>query len=368
MPTSQFKKLRVGVLFGGRSAEHEVSLASGRAIMSNLDQSRYEIVPILITLEGSWRILPKPEAEPEEGSEVFFPPVPGKNTLLFPEGGEAGIIDVFFPIIHGTFGEDGTLQGLLEMAGAAFVGPGCLSSAVSMDKTAAKALLRAAGLPVLPSLNIIQSRWEVDRAGIIDDASSDIGFPLFVKPASTGSSVGIHRVESAKEFTAAVDNAFSYDFKVLIEEEAKGRELECAVIEDPSGGPPLASPLAEIRPLKGWYDYEAKYTLGKTEVIIPADISGGAKGKMQEIARTAFGALGCSGLARVDFFFRETRGEIYINELNTLPGFTELSGYPKMIAKAGIDYSSMLDRLIECALARQARTNKRLYRKTDNLS
>ena len=365
MATSQGGKLRVGVLFGGRSTEHEVSLASGRAIMSNLDQNRYEVVPILITPAGGWRLLPEPEAEAEAGLEVFFPPVPGKNALLFPEGGEAGAVDVFFPIIHGTFGEDGTLQGLLELASAAFVGPGCLSSAASMDKTAAKALLRAAGLPVLPSQNITQSHWEAEREGILDDASSDIGFPLFVKPASTGSSVGIHRVESAEDFAAAVDDAFSYDSKVLIEEEAKGRELECAIIEDPSGGPPLASPLAEIFPLEGWYDYEAKYTPGKTEVTIPANVSRGASGKMQEIARAAFGALGCSGLARVDFFFRETRGEIYINELNTLPGFTELSGYPKMIAEAGINYPAILDRLIDCALARQARVAKRHFSRSN---
>lgn len=329
--------------------------------MSNLDPSRYEVVPILITPGGSWRLLPAPEAGPEAGREVFFPPVPGKNVLISPEGGEVGAVDVFFPIIHGTFGEDGTLQGLLELAGAAFVGSGCLSSAASMDKTAAKALLRAAGLPVLPSLNITHNRWETGREGIIDNAVSDIGFPLFVKPASTGSSVGIHRVESAGDFTAAVEDAFSYDFKVLIEEEARGRELECAVLEDSGGGPPLASPLAEIRPREGWYDYEAKYTPGKTEVIIPADVSSGASGKMQEIARAAFAALGCSGLARVDFFFRESRGEIYINELNTLPGFTELSGYPKMIAVAGIDYPAMLNRLIDCALARQARVAKRHF-------
>ncbi len=357
-------RVRVGVLFGGRSAEHEVSLASGRAIMANLDGGRYEVVPLLVTEEGRWRLLPGPGAGPEEGREVFFPPAPGGGALLFPEGGEAARLDVFFPIIHGTFGEDGTLQGLLELAGVPFVGSGCLSSAVSMDKAAAKAILRSAGLPLLPSFAISQARWRAEKGGVIDQAETDIGYPLFVKPTSTGSSVGIHRVENSGDIENAIVDAFEYGHKILIEEDAQGREFECAVLEDPEGGEALASPLAEIRPKDGWYDYEAKYTPGMTDIIIPADLSDGGTGQMQRDARTAFSALSCSGLARVDFFFRESKGEIYINELNTLPGFTELSGYPKMIGEAGIPYPEMLDRLIACAFARHARSEARLFRRS----
>ena len=198
----------------------------------------------------------------------------------------------------------------------------------------------------------------------MDQAEIDIGYPLFVKPTSTGSSVGIHRVEDSGDIESAIVDAFEYGHKILIEEDAQGREFECAVLEDPEGGEALASPLAEIRPKDGWYDYEAKYTPGKTDIIIPADLSSGGTGKMQRDARTAFSALNCSGLARVDFFFRESKGEIYINELNTLPGFTELSGYPKMIGEAGIPYPEMLDRLIACAFARHARSEARLFRRS----
>ncbi len=365
MADSQGRKIRVGVLFGGRSSEHEVSLASGRAIMSHLNPERFDAVPILVTPEGKWLLLPKPGSDPSEGREVFFPPTPGDALLLPVDGGEPAGVDVFFPIIHGSHGEDGTLQGLLELAGAPFVGSGCLSSAASMDKVAAKAILRAAGLPLLPSITITGGRWKTGREALLEEAEADIGYPLFVKPSSTGSSVGIHRVETASGLEEAVEDAFSYDLKVLIEEEARGREFECAVLEDPEGEEPLAAPLAEILPREGWYDYEAKYTPGKTEVVIPAELDDGVIGRMQAQARTAFAALGCSGLARVDFFYRESRGEIYINELNTLPGFTELSGYPKMIGEAGIAYPEMLDRLIACAFARHTRSQARLFRRPD---
>ncbi|MDP6366085.1 MAG: D-alanine--D-alanine ligase family protein [Nitrospinota bacterium] len=362
-PKTQGRKIRVGVLFGGRSSEHEVSLASGRAIMAHLDPGRHEAMPILVTPEGRWLLLPEPCSTPSEGREVYFPPTPGDALLVSADGGEPAGVDVFFPIIHGSHGEDGTLQGLFELAEAPFVGSGCLSSAASMDKAAAKAILRAAGLPLLPSITITGERWKAEREAVLEETEADIGYPLFVKPSSTGSSVGIHRVEAAAGLADAVEDALSYDFKVLIEEEAHGREFECAVLEDPEGDEPLATPLAEILPREGWYDYEAKYTPGKTEVVIPADLDEGVMSQMQAQARTAFAALGCSGLARVDFFYRESRGEIYINELNTLPGFTELSGYPNMIGEAGIAYPAMLERLIACAFARHARSQARLFRR-----
>jgi D-alanine-D-alanine ligase len=355
MPGTSGGKTKVGVLFGGRSAEHEISLASARAIMAELDRDRYEIVPLLVTKEGKWMLLPDPEAAAGDGREVFLPPTPVNSALYSPEGGKAGEADVYFPIIHGTFGEDGTLQGLFELAEVPFVGSGCFSSAASMDKAAAKAIMRAAGLPVLPSITVTREKWKNGPAGILEDAGSDIGFPLFVKPTSLGSSVGIHRIEAADKLGAAIEDALAYDFKVIVEEEAKGREFECAVLEDPEGGELLASPLAEIRTKSGWYDYEAKYTEGLTDIIIPAEVDKSVLLQLQTHARTAFTALGCSGLARVDFFYRESEGEIYINELNTLPGFTEFSGYPKMIGEAGVPYPAMLDRLIACAFARHAR-------------
>lgn len=365
MAAPQGGKIRVGVIFGGRSAEHEVSLASAKAIMGNLDPDRYDVLPLFVTREGRWLLLPDAGEEPERGREVHFPPEPGRNSLLTANPGNAVGVDVLIPMIHGTYGEDGTLQGLLEMAEIPFVGSGCLSSAVSMDKAAAKAILRAGGLPVLPSLTISREEWGSNKEGVLEDAESNFGFPLFVKPTSLGSSVGIHRIEEAAKLEEAIEDALSYDFKMLIEEEARGREFECAVLEDPEGGRPLASPLAEIKPKEGWYDYEAKYTPGMTDIIIPAELDGGVVNQMQAHARTAFSALGCSGLARVDFFYRETRGEIYINELNTLPGFTELSGYPKMIGEAGIPYPAMLDRLIACAFARHARSRKLTIRQAD---
>ncbi|MEE9241159.1 MAG: D-alanine--D-alanine ligase family protein [bacterium] len=364
MPGTQDGKIRVGVVFGGRSAEHEVSLASAKAIMAELNRDRYEIIPLLVTQKGKWILLPDPEGAAGDGREVFLPPTPGDASLYSPEGGKVAGADVFFPIIHGTFGEDGTLQGLFELAEVPFVGSGCFSSAASMDKSAAKAIMRAAGLPVLPSLTVSRERWNSGRAQVLDDAESNIGFPLFVKPTSLGSSVGIHRIENPGKLEAAMKDALAYDFKVLVEEEARGRELECAVLEDPEGGELLASPLAEIRTKSEWYDYEAKYTPGLTEVIIPAELTDSVVRQMHIHARTAFFALGCSGLARVDYFYREAAGEVYINELNTLPGFTEFSGYPKMIGEAGVPYPAMLDRLIACAFARHTRTQERHYHRS----
>ncbi len=356
-------KARICVIFGGRSAEHEVSLASGTSIMEALDRKRFEVLPLLVTREGRWMLLPRPEASSEEGREVLLPAAPDRASLHFAEGGRAAAVDVFFPIIHGTFGEDGTLQGLLELAGLPFVGSGCASSAICMDKGVTKAVLRAAGLPVLPLLTVTRGQWESDRGGVLEEAVAKVGFPLFVKPASLGSSVGVNRVEDSDHLGAAVQDAMEYDIKVLIEEEARGREVECAVLEGPAVGELLASPLAEIRPKSGWYDYKAKYTPGLTEILIPAPLEETAAEKVRAHARAAFAALGCSGLARVDFFYRERSGEIYINEVNTLPGFTPLSGYPKMIEAAGLSYPAMLERLIACAFARAEQSRARRFRR-----
>lgn len=357
-------KKRVCVIFGGRSAEHEVSLASGRSVMEALERGRYEVAPLLVSREGRWLLLPGAGDSGEKGREVFLPPVPGAEGLRFAEGGgPASGVDVFFPMIHGTFGEDGTLQGLLELADIPFVGSGCTASAVSMDKGLTKAVLRAAGLPVLPTLTVTKGRWEADRGGILAEARAKFTFPVFVKPASLGSSVGVHRVEDEGRLERAIADAMGYDVKALVEEEAQGREVECSVLEGPSAGEILASPLAEVRPRSGWYDYRAKYTPGLTEILIPAPLDESVAERIRAHARTAFLALGCSGLARADFFFRERTGEIYINEVNTIPGFTPLSGYPKMVQAAGVPYPAMLDRLIACAFSRAEQTRSRSFRR-----
>ncbi len=358
---SPSQKTSVGVVFGGRSTEHEVSRNSGRAIMAELDTEKYDVHPLLITKSGAWIALPAPDAPPDDGEEVLFSGTPNGRPLRYAGRDEPLDIDVFFPIIHGTFGEDGTLQGLFELAEVPFVGSGCASSAVTMDKTVAKAVLRAAGLPVLPSLTLFPETWGADRDAVSEEAAAKIGYPLFVKPSSSGSSVGVHLVESPDDLHDAVADAFRFDSKVLIEEHAQGRELECSVLEGPSLGEFLASPLMEITTHTGWYDYEAKYEEGRAELIIPAPVEESLADHARHYARGAFSALGCSGLARVDFFYRERTGETYINEVNTLPGFTQLSGYPRMIQAAGVSYPEMLDRLIGCAMARHEKLRLREY-------
>ena len=348
-------------MFGGRSTEHEVSCNSGRAIMAELDADKYDVHPILITKTGSWIALPHPDALSDDGEEVFFSGTPSGEPLRYAGRDEPLEIDVFFPIIHGTFGEDGTLQGLFELAEAPFVGSGCASSAVTMDKAVAKAVLRGAGLPVLPALTLYPETWETNREALSEEAASKIGYPLFVKPSSSGSSVGVHLVERPEDLPEAVADAFRFDSKVLIEEHALGRELECSVLEGPAPDDLLASPLMEITVRSGWYDYEAKYEEGRAELIIPAPVEESLAEHARLYARGAFHALGCSGLARVDFFYRERTGELYINEVNTLPGFTQLSGYPRMIQAAGVTYPDMLDRLIGCALARHEKLQAREY-------
>lgn len=361
MAPSASPPIRVGVLFGGRSAEHEVSLSSGKSIMAGLDPRKYEACPILVTKAGKWLALPAPDAPAADGAEVLFSATPNGKPLRYASSGANLPVDVFFPIIHGTFGEDGTLQGMFELAEVPFVGSGCASSAIAMDKAAAKAVLRAAGLPVLPALTLRREAWEEARGAVEKEAAAKIGYPLFVKPASSGSSVGIHRVEHPRGMRDALHDAFRFDRKVLIEEHAQGRELECAVIEEPSPGDIIASPLMEIRTLSGWYDYEAKYEEGRAELIIPAPVEESVAENVRSCARSAFRALDCAGLARVDFFYREKTGETYINEANTLPGFTRLSGYPRMMGAAGVPYPQMLDWFIRCALERHERLRAREY-------
>ncbi|MEE2665711.1 MAG: D-alanine--D-alanine ligase family protein [Myxococcota bacterium] len=351
-------KLRVGLLFGGRSVEHEVSVASATSILRALDPSRYDVQLIAIDADGHWHLgrgdLP-PELVATRGTEVAPPSAPGRRTLVeiadVVGGGEqTPELDVIFPIIHGTRGEDGTLQGMLELAEIPYVGARVLGSAVQMDKDLAKRLLAGAGLPVVP--------WETlrgrdlsptERMVAARSALDRFGFPLFVKPANSGSSVGTSKPASADELDAALAEAARYDTKVLIEQAIDAREIEVAVIgnEDPRASVP-----GEIRQRHDFYDYAAKYADDETELLIPAPLDEATTERICALALEAYASLEGEGFARVDFLLDRTSGELYINELNSLPGFTESSMFPLMWEASGLPYPALLDRLLELALER----------------
>ncbi len=356
------EKLRVGLLFGGRSVEHDVSIISARSILGALDQSRYEVSLLAIDPEGRWHLADADTALPEveSGPCVFLPATPGQSTLLSASAGgnpsDAAELDVIFPIIHGRGGEDGAIQGLLELAGVPYVGSGVLSSAVQMDKDLAKRLLAAAGLPVTPWVAF--SGFELDHHGLpaaADRAESEIGFPVFVKPANSGSSIGITRADGIPELIAAIADAQRYDRKVVVEAAIDAREIEVAVLGNDD---PAASIPGEIRSTHTFYDYDAKYVDASTELIIPAELDADETDAIRAAAVLAFQTLEAEGMARVDFLVdRETR-QFYINELNSLPGFTSVSMYPKLWEATGLPYTALLDRLIELALERHARRAK----------
>ena len=362
-------KLRVGVLFGGRSGEHEVSLRSAASIIDAMDKSRYEVVPIGITKEGRWlaageaerllggtyRALPRADAgEPadtirseagvlEHGLPVVLAPDPSqRDTASRP-------LDVIFPILHGTFGEDGTVQGLLELAGMAYVGGGVLASAAGMDKDVMKRLFRDHGVPVVPWLLFLRAEIEAHPRRVATAIEARFRYPLFVKPANLGSSVGITKVHGRGELRPALELAAGFDRKVLVERAVDGRELECSVLGNDH---PRASVPGEIVPVHEFYDYAAKYLDEGSELIIPARLTAAQTRRVQELAVGAFRAIDCSGMARVDFFLERKTGRIYVNEINTIPGFTSISMFPKLWEASGLPYPRLIDRLIELALER----------------
>jgi len=313
-------KLRVAVVFGGRSGEHEVSLRSAESVMRALRREKYEILEFFISPEGKWRpcpILPEPGANPG--------------------------IDVVFPVLHGTFGEDGTMQGLFELADLPYVGPGVLASSVSMDKEVTKRLCRERGLPVV--------EWVTLYRGNLDPAAAlqAFEFPMFVKPANLGSSVGISKAHDEAELAQALELATRYDRKVIVERCIAGAELECSVLGNED---PIASAPCEILPSREFYDYEDKYLLDRAQFRLPADLPAAEMEQVRQLAIGCYQATGCEGMARVDFLREAASGVTYINEINTIPGFTSISMYPKMWEYSGIPYPDLLDRLIECALAR----------------
>jgi len=357
------KKIRVGILFGGKSAEHEVSLQSAKNIVDAIDKEKFEVSLVGIDKEGKWLVPnasefllhaedPKLIALNRKGEEsvALIPESNGALTNLTEGGLSSGVIDVVFPILHGPYGEDGTVQGLLKLAGVPFVGSGVLGSAVGMDKDVMKRLLREAGIPVSKFI-VLHDEDVADFSAI----TSELGLPLFVKPANLGSSVGVHKVKSEEDFTEALADAFQYDTKVIVEEFAPGRELECAVLGNHD---PIASGVGEVVPTHEFYSYEAKYLdENGAALTVPADIPKETEERIKHIAIATFKALGAEGLSRVDVFLKED-GAIVVNEINTMPGFTKISMYPRLWGVAGISYTELITRLIELALARHKKEQK----------
>lgn len=350
------KLLTVALLFGGRSAEHDISIISARAIHQNLDRKKYRVMSIYITGKGRWKLVPSPAApavELRSGSGFSF--LPWESRVGQP------IIkaDVYFPVLHGPYGEDGTIQGLLEMADVPYVGAPVLASALGMDKAIFKNLLSQLGLPVVPYLVIYEEDWKGNHRQIEKQALTEIGLPLFVKPANLGSSVGISKVKSRKQLSLAIRLALRYDRKILIEKAISGREIECSVLGNER---PRASLPGEVIPHREFYDYADKYLEGKTSFQIPADLPPELIRRFQALAIASFRAIDACGLARVDFFLEDGTNRIYINEINTIPGFTEISMYPRLWEVSGLIFSRLLDRLISLALQRHRNKKRCLER------
>ncbi|HZH04421.1 MAG TPA: D-alanine--D-alanine ligase [Myxococcaceae bacterium] len=355
------QKLRVGILFGGRSAEHEISILSARNVVAAIDRNRFEPVLIGIDKAGRWRLqnettLLQSERDPRrvkvtEGMAVGIEPYPSQGTLRSASG-TIETLDVIFPVLHGPMGEDGTLQGLLELAAIPYVGSGVLGSAVSMDKDVAKRLLRDAGIPVANFRVLRAVEFKRDAASACRTAA-EVGFPLFTKPANLGSSIGVRRVALASELESALAHAFEFDVKALAEAAVPGREVECSVL---GGHSPIVSVPGEVTVghADGFYSYDAKYVSGDgAKIQIPAALTQVEAREVQRLALRAFGVLECEGLARVDFFVR-TDGTVLVNEINTLPGFTAISMYPKMWEASGVSQTQLISRLIDLALERSS--------------
>jgi D-alanine-D-alanine ligase len=392
------KKIRVGILFGGRSGEHEVSLLSAASVLKAIDHSKYDVVPVGITKQGQWvtaahaeRLLAGEPAPAEKqlragdpaataaaavlrkGESVLVPPVPSEALVPFERPASAVTpsnpdhvlaVDVIFPVLHGTFGEDGTIQGLFELAGIAYVGSGVLGSASGMDKDAMKRLFASAKLPIVKHITFLRGEWTKSPKKITGRIEVALRYPVFVKPANLGSSVGISKVHNRKELTPAVGLAAQFDRKIVVEQGVGGkgrkpRELEVAVLGNDA---PEASVVGEVVPIKEFYDYEAKYLSEGSDLIVPAKLTKAQTKQAREMAVRAFQVCDCAGLARVDFLMEPGKsGRIYVNEINTLPGFTSISMYPRLWAASGVSYPQLIDRLIALALERRADKDRNRY-------
>jgi len=362
------QKLRIGIIFGGRSGEHEVSIRSARSVIEAIDRSKYEVVPIAITKEGNWlgaaasvKLFPietqrliadEKQGRAETNVTILGDPSRSGLVRLGSRASEPERLDVVFPVLHGTFGEDGTLQGLLEMAAIPFVGCGTLASACGMDKVTMKVLFKDAGLPICRHTWLLRSDWDHDKNKVIRKIVREIGFPCFVKPANLGSSVGVSKATDKKSLAKGIELAARYDRKIMVEEEVIGREIECAVIgnEEPRASLPGEYVIHEES--ARFLDYTEKYSsTGHVEFLVPAKIPKATVKKIQAMAAVAYKSIDASGLSRVDFFLKPD-GELLINEINTLPGLTEVSGFPKMWEATGVPFKSVIDQLIQMAIER----------------
>lgn len=345
-------KLRVGVIYGGRSGEHEVSLMSARSIIGALDPEKYDVAAIGITKAGQWVKRPIPD----DATTLDFTVDPADTVSITPDPTLWQGFDVVFPVLHGTYGEDGTIQGLLELAGIPYVGAGVTASAVSMDKSVMRILFANAGLPVVPWQAVTRHEFDRDREAVYDRIMSRLRFPVFVKPANLGSSVGVSKVKTAAGLEEALLAAFAYDHKVVVEQGVENaREIESSVLGNEE--PEVAPVLGEIVPANEFYDYEAKYLNDRSELIIPAPVTAEQAETIRRYALAAYKAVDCAGMARVDFFLTRD-GEVIVNEINTIPGFTRISMYPKLWEASGLPYRQLVDRLISLALSRHAQRRK----------
>jgi len=358
------QRIRIGVIFGGRSVEHEVSLVSAASVINALDKEKYEVIPIGIASTGQWlssnetlRLL-KEKQPIELEQEQWLVPDPRKQSLVaIKDGGGVGkALDVIFPVVHGKFGEDGALQGLLELADIPYVGPGVLGSAVGMDKVIQKELLIRAKIPTAPSNWFTLEEYKTRHKKIVAEVERTLKYPLFVKPSNSGSSVGISKAHNRKELLVSIDAAAQFDRKILVEHGINNaREIECGVLGNDQ---PVASVPGEIVPSNEFYDYDAKYVDEKSIAIIPAKLPSAVVKKIKQYALTAFRALDCAGMARVDFLVTKKTNRIFLNEINTIPGFTSISMYPKLWQASGVSYSALLDKLIQLAIERhEAKAN-----------
>lgn len=390
-------KKRVGVLFGGRSGEHEVSLLSAASVVNAIDKSKFDVIPIGITKEGRWltdlhaeRLLHgkhktdevhlragDPAATPgaallAKGESILVPPEPSAHAGLVPfeVGSEHGApsaidVDIIFPVLHGTFGEDGTIQGLLELADIAYVGSGVLGSAAGMDKDIMKRLFKEAGLPIVRHVTVLRSEWEQQPKKVKKLIESKLKYPLFVKPANLGSSVGISKVHDGGELAAGMNEAAKFDRKIVVEQgvggkNRKAREIECAILGNDD---PKVSVCGEIVPSAEFYDYNAKYIDEGSQLVLPAKLTKAQQKQVQQMAIKGFQACDCSGLSRVDFLMDPVTGKFYLNEVNTMPGFTSISMYPKLWGATGIAYTELITRLIELGLERHEDRRRNQYTK-----
>jgi D-alanine-D-alanine ligase len=356
----EVSKIKVGLIYGGRSGEHEISVLSANSVLTAINLEKYEVFPIGVTKDGRWLPGQTPAAlvKSEELQVRWLPETdsiePGRSITLENNRGQLlsslrESLDIIFPIMHGPFGEDGTIQGLLELAGIPYVGGGVLASSVGMDKSIMKAIFKQNGLPVGDYRTYLRHEWEKGPERIIKEIETDLGYPCFIKPANLGSSVGISKAHHCEELKSALNLAAGFDRKLVVEKMITGREIECAVLGNDE---PIASVPGEIVPGAEFYDYEAKYIQNNSRLIIPADLGSEMTQRVRDMAIKAFKAVDCAGLGRVDFFVEPETSQIYVNEINTIPGFTRISMYPKLWEASGVSYPDLIDRLLQLAVER----------------